>query len=152
MQLDRFISTRIHPRIYMCSCGWSTWYTNLCLLSYYVSTSLHSISLKPSLHGTCFFFFLQPRNCKKNSATTSVQSLRHPHRPSSLPEGVQFQLYTFPVRQINIPDYSQINCWQQIINFQVTARCVGDGDGFTAHVEEDSRYAIKQNHSFFSTS
>lgn len=58
-----------------------------------------------------------PRNCKKNSATTSVQSLRHPHHPSSLPEGVQFQLYTFPV----------------------TARCVGDGDGFTAHVEEDSR-------------
>ncbi|KAM0896951.1 hypothetical protein ACQ4PT_022869 [Festuca glaucescens] len=65
----------------------------------------------------------QPRNCKKNSATTSVQSLRHPHHPSSLPEGVQFQLDTLPV----------------------TARCVGDGDGFTAHVEEDSKVVNGSN-------
>ena len=61
------------------------------------------LSLKPIVCD--FSSFLQPRNYKTNSATTSVQSLRHPHHPSPLPEGVQFQLYTLPVRHINTLDY-----------------------------------------------
>ncbi|CAM0948223.1 unnamed protein product [Alopecurus aequalis] len=65
----------------------------------------------------------QPRNYKTTSATTSLQSLRHPHHPSLLPAGVQFQLYTLPV----------------------TAWCVGDGDGFTAHVEEDRKVVNGSN-------